>query len=253
MSFSGDEDALRNVQLEEGRALAQIRAVFESSPGEIAAIVIEPIQSYGDGFFRSEFLTLLRQICDERDSILIFDERLTGFGVTAQWWDWQNHEVKPDILIFGDRAQVSGIAATERLDEVGPLLRDFANSQRRFSGNLLDMVRCHRIIEIIRDDDLLANARNMGAYLLKLLSDLPKSHSEVSGVRGRGLWAGFDLPSTEERDKVAWSCYDEQLLVARSGSRAIRLRPTLDVNADAVGRAVAQLEAGIRRAYGRRA
>ena len=70
-------------------------------------------------------------------------------------------------------------------------------------------VGSQRTIEIIRDHELLTNATNMGIYLAKLLNELHDNHPEVSNVRGRGVWAAFDLPSTEERDRMVWSCFEE--------------------------------------------
>jgi L-lysine 6-transaminase len=252
MTFPFDDQARTQLEEREAQVLAQIHQAYERAPGEIAGVLLEPIQAEGgDNFFRSEFLRMLRDLCDERNSLLIFDETLTGFGVTGVWWDWQNHDVKPDLLIFGGRAQVCGVAGTERLDEVGRVLQECSDNGR-FAGNILNMVRSQQTIEIIRELELLTNARNMGAYMLKLISELPASAPEVSNVRGRGVWVSFDLPSESDRNRLVWACFEEELLVGAAGDRTIRLRPGLDVNADAVGRAVAQLEAGLRRAYKRK-
>jgi L-lysine 6-transaminase len=253
LSFPLHDHARAQVEQDEAQALSQIELAYEQNPGELAAIIVETIQTTGgDRYLRREFLHSLRRICDERDTLLIFDETRTGFGLTGQWWDFLHHDVVPDILIFGGMAQVAGVAATDRLDEGGPVLHDLANGRRIFTADLLDMARCRRIIDVIRDDSLLGNATNMGTYLLKLLAELPASHSEVSAVRGRGLLAAFDLPTTEERDRVVVGCFEEELLVAAAGPRSVRLTAALDVSADAVGRGVAQLEAGLRRAFNRR-
>ncbi|OGR09188.1 MAG: hypothetical protein A2341_24425 [Deltaproteobacteria bacterium RIFOXYB12_FULL_58_9] len=254
MTFPFDDAARFVVEEDESTALQQIDAAFQQFPGEIAAIVVETIQvPRGANFFRTEFLRALRHVCDQHECLLIFDETTTGYGLTGKWWDWQNHNVQPDLLIFGGNAQISGVAGTERLDEVGPILQKSGAGLQRFTGRLLDMARCQRIIEIIREHDLLANAYNMGGYLLKLLTDLPQPLPEVSAVRGRGLLTAFDLPNQEDRDRVVWSCFQEYILVGSVGTNTVCIRPPLDVNADTIGRAVAQLEAGIRRAFNRKA
>ncbi len=253
VSYPLHEAALARVEQEEAQVLAQIDAAYEQNPGEIAAILIETIQSHGgDRFLRAQFLAALRRVCDERESLLVFDETRTGFGVTGQWWDHQHHQVLPDLLIYGGAAQVSGVAATERLLECGPVFDDLDNGYPHLTANLIDVVRCRRLIEIIRDSDLLGNATNMGAYQRKLLGELSQSQPEVTAVRGRGTWAAFDLPTPEDRDRVLWACFEEELLLAPTGSRSLRMFGALDVTADAIGRGIAQLEAGVRRAFGRR-
>lgn len=253
MSFPFSPAALGAVEEAEAKATEQIHAAFEKHADDVAAIIIEPIQGEGgDNYFRSEFLRELRTICDQREALLIFDEVQTGFGATGRWWDWLHHDVRPDLMVFGSKTQVSGVAATERLDEVESIFLSPSGISSTFSGNLTDMVRCQRIIETITGRGLVDNAATMGKYLLRVLNDIAESHEEVTGVRGRGLWAAFDLPNTERRDKLVKACFDEQLLLMPAGERSVRMRPALDVNADAIGRAAAQLEAGLRRAQGRR-
>ncbi|MBI3179355.1 MAG: L-lysine 6-transaminase [Deltaproteobacteria bacterium] len=250
--FPFDEKSRADVEAREAQALSEINRAFEQHGDDIAAIIIEPIQGEGgDNYFRSEFLRALRRIADDREALLIFDEIQTGFGSTGRWWDFEHHEVTPDLLVFGKKTQVCGVAAGPRLDEVESVFHVASRISSTFEGNLVDMVRCTRIIDIMIQDDLLANAATMGRYLLKALTDLAQTQPAMTNVRGRGLWAAFDLPSTEDRDRVIKGCYDEQLLVMAGGARAIRMRAALDVDADAIGRAAAQLEAGLRRAYGR--
>ena len=250
MTFPFDDAAKEKVQTAEAQALAEIDAAFDKFGDDIAAIIIEPIQGEGgDNYFRSEFLGELRRIADDREVLLIFDEVQTGFGTTGQWWDWMNHGVKPDLMVFGKKTQVCGFASTDRIDEVDGVFKTGSRISSTFEGNLTDMVRCHRLIEIVTEENLVENARIMGGYLLKVLNELEGSHDQVSGVRGRGLWAAFDLPTTEERDRLVEACFQEELLVLPSGTHTVRMRPALDIDADAIGRAAAQLEAGLRRAY----
>lgn len=252
MRFPFDAAAQLSVEEAEQKALAELDAAFAKNSDDIAAIIIEPIQGEGgDNYFRSEFLRALRKLCDEREAMLIFDEIQTGFGTTGAWWDWQHHDVKPDIMVFGKKTQVCGFACTERVDEIDGVFKVGSRISSTFEGNLTDMVRCTRLIEIIEEDRLVDNARSMGKYMQKVLADVASHHGEMSAVRGRGCWAAFDLPSTAERDKVVKAAFDEHLIVLPCGTQSIRLRPPLDVTADAIGRAAAQLEAALKRAYGR--
>lgn len=253
MRFPFDDAALTETMALEKRALDEIDALFVAHRDEIAALIIEPIQGEGgDNYFRSEFLRVLRRLCDERECLLVFDEVQTGFGATGEWWDWRHHGVKPDLLVFGKKTQICGFAATDRIDEVESVFRVASRISSTFAGNLVDMVRTERIIQIIVEEHLLDNARTMGNYLLKLLREQGAMRTEINNVRGRGLWAAFDLPTNEERGKLLKACFEEELLVIPCGLRSIRLRPALDIGADAIGRAAAQLEAAIRRVFGRK-
>ncbi len=252
MRFPFDEAAKAETIAAEQQSLKEIDEAFDKNPHDIAAIIIEPIQSEGgDNYFRPEFLRALRKICDERETMLIFDEIQTGMGVSGSWWDWQNHDVKPDLMTFGKKSQVCGFASTERVDEVDSVFKVASRISSTFEGNIVDMVRCQRIIEVIEADKLVDNARSMGKYQHKLLAELAGNFPEISNVRSRGLLAAFDLPNTQERDKVVRAAFDEMLLILPCGTKSVRMRPALDVGADAIARCVAQLEAGVRRAYGR--
>ena len=234
--FPFDEKALAETMALEHVALTEIDEIFNLHPHEVAAIIIEPIQcAGGDNYFRSEFFQKLRAIANERECLLIFDEVQTGFGATGHWWAWQWLDVKPDIMLFGKKAGVCGFAASQRLDEAGSTF-----------SNVADMVRCERVMQIVLEEKLLDNATTMGRYLQKLLLELSHTRSDVSNVRGIGVLAAFDMTTTAVRDQLLKACFEQELIVLPCGLKSICMRPTLDVNADAVGRAVAQLEAALR-------
>ena len=246
MQFPFDAAALRSVEEREAQSLKEIAHAFDANAHDIAAVIIEPIQGEGgDNYFRSEFLRQLRQICNAHEALLIFDEVQTGFGATGKWWDYQHHGVQPDILVFGKKTQICGFAATARMDEVDSVFKIASRISSTFEGNIVDMVRCERVIEIIEEEKLIDNAATMGAYLLRVLQDLAQEHRNMTAVRGRGLWAAFDMPSHEARNRLLKCCFDAELLVLACGERSIRLRPALDITADSIGRAAAQLDAAL--------
>ena len=248
MHFPFDAAAEEAVTALEQQSLAEIDAAFDQHQDDIAAIIIETIQGEGgDNYFRPEFLQALRRVCDEREALLIFDEIQTGFGATGCWWDWQHAQVRPDLMVFGKKAGVCGFAATERLNEVESVFHIPSRISSTFEGNLVDMVRCTRVIEIIEEDKLLKNARQMGDYTLKCLHKLSESFAEITSVRGRGLWSAFDMPSTQARDKLVKACFGEYLLVLPCGEKSVRMRPALDIRADAIGRGAALLEVALKR------
>ncbi|MBN1961293.1 MAG: L-lysine 6-transaminase [Deltaproteobacteria bacterium] len=231
-------------------ALAAIKKSFVENPDDIAAIIIEPIQGEGgDNYFRKEFFLALRHFCDENECLLIFDEQQTGFAITGKWWAWQHYKVKPDLLIFSKKTQVSGFAATARLDNIVASMKSSACFSNMFMGNSIDVVRCERLIKIIQEEHLLDNAINIGKYLHKLLSNLATESTRLSNVRSCGLLAAFDLKTKGERDQLLKACFKEELLLIPCQERSVRMRCALDIKADAIGRAVAQLEAALYRAF----
>lgn len=248
MSYPFDDAAREGVEEREARSREAIEAAFDRYGDDLAAILIEPIQGEGgDNYFRQSFLQYLRDAADAREVLLIFDEVQTGFAATGSWWDWQNSGVKPDLMVFGKKTQVCGFAATARIDEVDGVFITPSRISSTFEGNLVDMVRCQRFIEIIEEDNLLENVQVLGRYLLKVFEDLTEKYHYITNVRGRGTWAAFDLPTPEERDKLLRACFAERLLILPCGHRSIRVRGALDLTADAIGRAGAQLDAGLRR------
>ncbi len=112
------ENHLDEVSKLEDIALAEIDLAIKKNLDDIAVIIIEPIQAEGgDNFFRKEFLKKLREIADENEILLMFDEVQTGFGLTGKFWA-ADHYVKPDIIAFGKKAQVCGIMVSDRIDDI---------------------------------------------------------------------------------------------------------------------------------------
>jgi L-lysine 6-transaminase len=237
----------------ERRAVAEIEAAFARHPHDIAAIIIEPIQGEGgDNHFRGEFLRALRRLADEHEALLIFDEVQTGIGITGKMWAHEHFGVTPDIVAFGKKAQVCGIMATDRIDQVRDnVFRTPSRINSTWGGNLADMVRATKYLEIIRDEELVENAARMGERLLERLSDLERRHCAVTSVRGRGLLTAFTLPSAEHRDALRQTCWARGLATLASGPRSIRFRPCLNVCASEVDEAARILDESLREIAGR--
>jgi len=235
LSFPITDIVLENVEKNEKIAIDQIKSAISNNPDDIAALIIEPIQGEGgDNHFRDDFFVALRQLCDENEMLFIMDEVQTGIGITGKWWAHQHNSVKPDIISFGKKTQVCGLLAGKRVEEVDKNV--FSESSRinsTFGGNLADMVRFHIILEIIEKENLIENAKNMGAVLKKELQFLSEEFpAYVTNPRGLGLFAAFDLPSQTERDKVIGGLLKNKLLMLPSGDDAIRFRPHLNVTSE---------------------
>jgi len=249
LDFSLPEDErLENVKQKEARAEEQIRAFLAGRGPDLAAIIIEPIQGEGgDRHFRGEWLQKLRRLCDEHGLLLIFDEVQCGMGVTGRNWCCEHFGVKPDLLVFGKKAQVCGVMAGPRLDEVPEnVFRLPSRISSTWGGNYCDYVRSTHFLRIIEEEKLAANARRAGAILLAEFRKLAQIHPALTAVRGRGLLLAFDLPTRELRDQLWLRACESGLLLLRCGERSIRLRPVLDLKDDVIAGALPLLDRACR-------
>ncbi|REE72114.1 L-lysine 6-transaminase precursor [Rhodococcus wratislaviensis] len=222
----------RNVEDAERRALDQARRAFAENPSDVACFIAEPIQGEGgDHHFRPEFFQAMEALCRENDALFIFDEVQTGCGLTGTAWAYQQMGVHPDVVAFGKKTQVCGIMAGGRVDDIPDNV--FAVSSRinsTWGGNLSDMVRSRRILEIVEEDRLVDRARMTGAHLLERLRELARAHAEVTEPRGRGLMCAITLPTPQRRDRVVAELRErERVLILPTGKRGIRFRPPLTV------------------------
>lgn len=224
-------DHLAAVEAAEQRSLAQIHEAIARHGHDIAALIIETIQGEGgDNHFRPEFMRALRDICDEHEILLVFDEIQSGMGITGKWWAFEHLGVQPDVFSFGKKSQVCGLASTDRVNDIDSVFKVSSRINSTWGGNIVDMVRATRYIEIIEQDRLLDNARVVGEHLLAGLHELSVRFPAVTGVRGRGLMCAFDLPTPELRtDLIDRAMSDERLLILACGRRSVRFRPSLDV------------------------
>lgn len=223
---------LDEVVAAEKKAVAQIEKAVEDNPDDVAALIIEPIQAEGgDNHFRPEFLRKLRELAFEHEFLFIVDEVQTGVGLTGKMWAYQHFGFVPDVLVFGKKTQVCGILAGRRIDEVEKnVFHEPARINSTWGGSLVDMVRFGRYLEIIEEERLVENARDVGSYLLTELEKLSQEHPErVSNPRGRGLMCAFDLPDGGTRDRFRRLAFENGLLILGCGPRSIRFRPALTV------------------------
>src|SRR5437588_3194037 len=224
----------------EQRAEREIHEFIEQRNIDICAIIIEPIQGEGgDNHFRGEWLQKLRDICDEHDILLIFDEVQCGMGVTGRNWCCEHFDVVPDLLAFGKKAQVCGVMAGPRMDEVKDnAFRLPSRLNSTWGGNFTDMVRSTHFLRIVEEEHLVENAAKVGRYFLGQLRELQNEFDFIKAVRGRGMFLAFDLPDAKAREDMWKGLFDLGVLTLRSGEDSIRFRPTLDMTAEVVDEAI---------------
>ena len=244
INFPLNDENLEDVINKENIALEQIKDAIRNNPDDIAGLIIEPIQGEGgDNHFRCEFFKELRNLANEEEFLLIYDEVQTGVGITGNMWahqsftphsckcDCEDASTAPDIISFGKKTQVCGIFASKRLDEVeGHVFHESSRLNSTWGGSLVDMVRFTIYLEIIEKENLVQNANDMGKHLSKCLNDLQANHPNiVSNVRNKGLFGAFDLNDGEQRDSLVGAILNEGAMMLGCGTKSIRFRPHLNI------------------------
>lgn len=245
--FPYTDEAHESLVAREQLAIRQIETAFHEHKDEICAILIEPIQGEGgDNHFRTEFFEALRQLCDEHEALLVYDEVQVGVGCTGRFWCHEHFgkNARPDIVAFGKKMQVCGIVAGPKVDEVET--NCFHVSSRinsTWGGNLVDMVRADKILQIMEEDGITEHAASQGDYLLNQLQVLATKHADkVSNVRGRGLICAFDLSTGHMRDHFIKHGMEHNVLFLGCAERSIRFRPALTIGKDAIDEGMAVMD-----------
>jgi L-lysine 6-transaminase len=241
LKFPLDDTVLAEVQKVEEMAYDQIEAACRQYQGDIAALIIEPIQGEGgDNQFRPEFFQGLRDLADKHDFLLIFDEVQSGMGITGKMWAFQHYPIEPDILAFGKKAQVCGIISGKRVDEVeNNVFQESSRINSTWGGNLVDMVRATRYLEIMEEENLVDHAAVMGEKIIAGLQAVAdESKGLISNVRGKGMMVAYDLPDPEKRDTMMDLLAKNGLKALKSGVNSIRFRGMLDTPEDVIEKAL---------------
>ncbi len=240
LSFPVTNEVLQSVIQRENEAINQIKKAIHDNKDDIACMIIEPIQGEGgDNHFRKEFFAHLRQICDENEILLIFDEVQTGIGLTGKMWAFE-HFIEPDIIAFGKKLQVGGVICNNRIDDIEDnVFRKGGRINSTWGGNLTDFVRAAKYLEIIDEEKLVDNARIMGEYLLNSLKNLHNEFPKfISNARGKGLMCAIDCKDRTFRDNLRRKLFENGMIILGCGEKSIRFRPRLSVNKEDIDKAM---------------
>ncbi len=249
LHFPLGEEEIADVIRREKAALDEAKRFLVERKDDIAAFIMEPIQGEGgDNHFRPEFFRAIRQLCDENEMILVFDEVQSGVGITGKMWSFQHYGIEPDMLCFGKKTQVCGFATNDRIFDIDDnVFKVSSRINSTWGGNLTDMVRSQRYFEVIDEENLVDNAARVGATFV---SELERFQDEfpslVSNVRGRGLMAAFDLPTSELRAAALKAFMAADVMVLSSGHRSARFRPPLNLSMDEAAEGIRRMEAALK-------
>ncbi len=232
-------------------------------PNQVAAIIVEPVQGEGGYIVPAPmFMPRLREITREHGILLIADEVQTGFGRTGELFAVQHWGVEPDILVMAkgiaSGMPLSGILARrEILDAFTP-----GTHGGTYGGNVVSCAAALATLDVIEDEDLVANARARGSQLMGGLRELQADHPAIGDVRGLGCMVAMEFvhPATGDgrvpdpgfAKRVIAEALDRKLIVLSAGTfgNVTRIIPPLVTTSDEVDRALSVLEDGLRAAGG---
>ncbi|MDR3689787.1 MAG: aminotransferase class III-fold pyridoxal phosphate-dependent enzyme [Fimbriimonas sp.] len=214
------------------KALEQVESVLGLMSDDVVGIIVEPIQGAGGHRVAlPEFFQGLSRLAHQHNVYLAFDEVQTGLGVTGKMWaiDHFNLPYPPMAIATGKKFGNGVVYMLESLDDIGVL-------DSTWGGSLADMVRVVREMEIVEQEDLIAQAATKGKRLAEGLCGLvERFHPVLHNVRGLGLYQGVSLDTPERKANVIEVARDRfQLILLGAGNRSIRTRPNLSVTEEEI-------------------
>lgn len=195
----------------------------ELEKGDVCACIVECIQGVGGiRMVDKSFLQGLRALCDQYNTVLICDEIQCGYGRSGKFFAHQHLDVKPDLITvakgIGNGFPMSGLLISPKFEAV------YGQLGTTFGGNHLACTAALAVIDVMEQENLVDNAREVGDYLIKRLKEENLPH--VVDVRGRGLMVGIelDVPYKEIRTRLV---KEQHCFTGCSGTNVIRLLPPL--------------------------
>ena len=221
---AGDIDAMSDVM---GPQTAAV--MVETTQGEGGVVPLDP-----------EYLRALRSLCDQHESLLIFDDVQAGIGRTGSWFSWQPLGVEPDIATLA-KALANGLPIGACLSNERAAAFDYGDHATTFGGGPVITAAALAVLNEIEQRELLANCRERGAQFVSRLEAV----DGVTHVRGRGLLVGAVLES-DRAAEVTRAALSNGLLVNNVVADTVRFAPPLTITADEVDEAVSKFEASLR-------
>lgn len=195
---------------------------------DVCAVIIEPVQGEGGVNIASkEFLQKLKELCCQKNILLIFDEVQAGMGRTGTLFCYQKYGVEPDVItlakaLAGGTSIGAVLAKDSAAENFSP--GDHAST---FGGNPLACAAGIAVVKTIIEENLLENTDKAGSYLLQMLQKKAQEYSCIKDVRGMGLLIGVELEI--EASKVIQECMSRGLLLSAAGTYVLRFLPPLTI------------------------
>jgi acetylornithine/N-succinyldiaminopimelate aminotransferase len=202
----------------------QLEETFESYGNEISSVIIEGIQGVGGIMIPTpEFLSKIKELCEKYNTVLILDEVQSGYGRSGYFFAHQEFGVEADIITtakgMGNGFPVGGVLIHPKFEASNGLLGT------TFGGNHLACAAAIAVLDVMKDENLIANAREMGDYIENEIKDLPP----IQSIRRKGLMIGIELDRdcSEVRKSLL---YDHHIFTGNSNDKSVlRILPALNI------------------------
>jgi 4-aminobutyrate aminotransferase len=232
------------------RYIEDVLFVHNVPPGEVAAILVEPIQGEGGYLVPPDgFLAGLREICDDRGILLIFDEVQSGVGRTGRMFACEHWDVAPDIMTLAKglgSGMPIGMVVAKR-----SIMQQWSRGAHgnTYGGNPLCCAAALATIDLV-EHEYRANAATVGAYFIEQLRTLASRHAVIGEIRGKGLMIGMELVTDRDSKTAAKSicdtlitrAYHNGLILLSCGQSTVRFMPPLMISEADVDEAMGLLE-----------
>ncbi|OCA76320.1 acetylornithine aminotransferase [Chryseobacterium artocarpi] len=204
--------------------IKQLEQTFEVYGNEISSVIIEGIQGVGGIMIPTEeFLFKIKELCEKYDAVLILDEVQSGYGRSGYFFAHQEFGVKADIITtakgMGNGFPVGGVLINPKFKASNGLLGT------TFGGNHLACVASIAVLDVMKDENLIENAQQMGEYIENEIKDLP----HIKSIRRKGLMIGIELDRdcSEVRKSLL---FDHHIFTGNSNDKSVlRILPALNI------------------------
>ncbi len=208
-------------------------AIKNAITDKTAAILLEPIQGEG-GIVPSskDYLSKVRQLCDDKDILLMFDEVQCGIGRTGTFYGFQQFDIEPDIIALakglGNGFPIGAIVAKQKFSDVLTL----GTHASTFGGTPLACAAANATLDVIKDENILENCCEVSKYTFEELNKLKKKYSFIKEVRGQGLMIGIDIG--QPLGDLLAKLKAEKVLALPAGETVLRLLPPLTITKEEI-------------------
>jgi len=243
------------------------RVILDEGPDSIGAVVLEPITAGGGVITPPEgYWETIQEICKKYDILLHIDEVVCGLGRTGKWFGYQHYGIQPDIVTMakGVASGYAAISCTVTTENVFNAFKDdpsdrmgYFRDVSTFGGCTAGPAAALENMRIIEEENLLENATVVGEYLLARLHELKDKYEMIGDVRGKGLFAGFELVKDRQTKEpcdeslsiaIAADCMAQGVIIGRTNrsfekyNNTIALSPALIVTNDQIDEIVTALD-----------
>ena len=203
--------------------IKQLEEIFETQGSEISSVIIEGIQGVGGIMIpTSEFLSKIKELCEKYDAALILDEVQSGYGRSGYFFAHQEFGIEPDMITtakgMGNGFPIGGVLIHPKFQASHGLLGT------TFGGNHLACAAAIAVLDVMKEEDLMANAQKMGDYIENEIKDFP----HIKSIRRKGLMIGVELDQdcSEVRKSLL---YDHHIFTGNSNEKTVlRILPALN-------------------------